>query len=163
MNMTNFEKVKQFSKTFGVPMYKEPQINITKTNQELVKLRKDLIVEECKELVEAIENHDFTEIVDALSDILYVVYGAGASFGVNLDKAFDIVHKSNMSKVCKTEAEAIATVAWYKKNEIHIYDSPEYKLSDDKKYWIVFNKSTGKILKSINYKKVAFKMDTLGL
>ena len=161
--MSNFEKVKEFSKTFGVPIYNEPQLNITKSNPELVKLRKDLIVEECKELVEAIENHDFTEIVDALSDILYVVYGAGASFGVNLDKAFDIVHASNMSKVCKTEAEAITTVAWYKKNEIDVYDSPEYRLSDDKKYWIVFNKSTGKILKSVNYIKVAFKMDTLKL
>ena len=75
-----------------------------------------LIVEEVEELQEAVKNHDMKETIDALSDILYVVYGAGSSFGIELDKAFDMVHESNMSRVCKDLDEANETIKWYKNN-----------------------------------------------
>ena len=107
------------------------------------------------ELKDAIKERDFTEVIDALGDILYVVYGAGTSFGIDLDKAFSLIHDSNMTKLCKTEEEAVQTVEWYKANESR-YDTPAYRLSDDKKYYVVYNKSTGKILKSINYSPVKF-------
>ena len=156
--MSNFEKVVEFNESFGVPVHSSPQKTITEDDPKLTKLRLDLILEETKELQEAIDTHNFTEIVDALSDILYVVYGAGASFGIDLDKAFDIVHRSNMSKLCVSEEEAKETVQWYEDNkETTGYDSPAYRKSEDGKYWVVFNKNTGKILKSINYTPANFK------
>ena len=157
---SNFEKVVDFNRQFGVPVFETPQPNITKTNPELTKLRLDLIKEEVQELEDAINTHDFTEIADALSDILYVVYGAGCSFGIPLDTTFDIVHRSNMSKLCKTEEVARQTVEWYQKEfeEKRLeYDSPNYRKSVDGKYWVVYNESTGKILKSIEYQKVSFE------
>ena len=101
-----------------------------------------------------------TETIDALTDILYVVYGAGVSFGIDLNRAFEIVHSSNMSKLCVDENEAQDTVLWYKeqfKQGKLPYDSPAYRRSDDEKYWVVYNESTGKILKSINYTPADFK------
>ena len=160
---TNFQKVKEFNETFGLPTFTRPQTNVVNEHPQLTKLRQDLITEECEEFVQAVKDNNFTEMVDALADILYVVYGAGSSFGVDLDKSFSIVHESNMSKLCSSEKEAQETVEWYKHNQLDTYDSPTYRQSDNKKYWIVFNKSTGKILKSINYKKVKFDMDKLHL
>tara|TARA_B110000438_G_C15615430_1_gene564135 strand:+ start:50 stop:538 length:489 start_codon:yes stop_codon:yes gene_type:complete len=160
MSKTNFQKVKDFNEVFGVPEHSIPQTNISKENPDLTKLRLDLITEECKEFEEAVENHDFVEMVDALADILYVVYGAGSSFGVDLDKAFDIVHESNMSKVCKSEEEAKQTIQWYKENS-DVYDSPAYRKKGE--FWVVYNESTGKVLKSINYKKVQFDMGSLSI
>ena len=98
-------------------------------------------------------------MIDALSDILYVVYGAGASFGIDLDRSFNIVHESNMSKLCKTEDEAQKTVSNYERlwnEKTSPYDSPDYRRADDGINWVVFNKSTGKILKSINYTPAKF-------
>jgi len=153
--MSNFDKVIEFNKSFNVPIFNSPQHNITKNNTKLTKLRLDLITEEVQELTDAIKQDNFIEIVDALADILYVVYGAGCSFGIDLDKAFDLVHQSNMSKLCKTKEIAIKTVQWYKTHN-NVYDSPNYKLSQDRKYYIVYNESTGKILKSIEYNPVDF-------
>lgn len=155
--MSNFELIGEFNKSFGVEEFKTPQKNIIKTNPDLIKYRLSLITEEYKELVEALENNDYIETVDALSDILYVVYGMGRAIGVDLDKAFKLVHKSNMSKLCKNEEEAKKTVEWYKQQyELgkQSYDSPSYRKSPDGKYWVVYNESTSKILKSINYKVV---------
>ena len=152
---TNFQKVVDFNRSFGVPISSKVLPNITHDNPKLAKLRLDLILEETRELKEAMDNHDFLETVDALADILYVVYGAGASFGIDLDKAFDLVHRSNMSKLCKTEEEGQQTVNWYLDNrETTGYDSPAYRLGDDGVNWVVYNASTGKILKSINYTPV---------
>jgi len=152
-NQTNFQKVDTFNKVFGLPTFNTPQVNIVKEDTKLTKLRLDLIKEEVKELEDAIEQNNFVEIIDALADILYVTYGAGSSFGINLDDAYSLVHESNMTKTCQSEQEAKDTVEWYKKNEKR-YDSPAYRQSKCKKYWIVYNESTGKILKSINYKPV---------
>ena len=153
---SNFKKVYDFNKCFGVSVSDTPQKNVFDENPDLVKLRLSLIQEEVRELQDAIKDKNFTEVVDALSDILYVVYGAGVSFGIDLNKSFDIVHESNMSKSCKTEEEAQQTVEWYNNNDTP-YDSPDYRKSDDGKYWVVYNKSTGKILKSINYTPANFE------
>ena len=152
--MTNFQKILDFNKSFGVTTYTTPQYNIYDTDPKLVKYRLDLIEEEVAELKESIVNKDFMETADAIGDILYVVLGCATAFGLDADKIFDIVHRSNMSKLCKDEEEAIQTVKSYENDER--YDSPSYRLSDDGKHYIVYNKSTKKILKSINYTPVNF-------
>ena len=93
--MTNFEKVKTFMKTFGQEVKTKPSFSSDKIN----KLRLDLIKEELEELTEAMKNKDLLEVADALTDILYVTYGAGHAFGIDLDKCFDEVQNSNMSKL----------------------------------------------------------------
>ena len=93
--MTNFEKVGLFMKTFG----QEVKTNASFSSEKINLLRVNLIEEELNELKEAIKNKDLKETIDALTDILYVTYGAGHAFGVNLDKCFSEVQKSNMSKL----------------------------------------------------------------
>ena len=93
--MTNFGKVGHFMKTFGQEIKIKPDLSTEKIN----KLRVSLINEELEEFKDAIKNNDLKEAVDALTDILYVTYGAGHAFGVNLDKCFDEVQQSNMSKL----------------------------------------------------------------
>ena len=93
--MTNFESVKKFMQTFG----QEVNIKAGFPNEKITKLRLDLIREELSELEEAIEKKDIKEVADALTDILYVTYGAGHAFGINLDKCFEEVQNSNMSKL----------------------------------------------------------------
>ena len=95
--MTNFNKVGTFMKTFGQEVKTKPSFSSEKIN----KLRLDLIKEELDELIEAMKNKDLLEVADALTDILYVTYGAGHAFGINLDKCFDEVQNSNMSKLDK--------------------------------------------------------------
>ena len=238
---TNFQKVRDFNISFGIGRSKTP-------DDKLFKLRWDLIQEESDELFEAINTNDCIEIIDALSDILYVVYGASDSFDYdfdeainlesnqqqvenkvrfgstisfkkmqnvlnnedqkinltkmiddykhllaelndafnskivpriikhltvihnylyefanlfqfNLDYTFDMVHQSNMSKLAETEELAKDTVKWYLENEKR-YDSPAYRLSsvmiDNQERWVIYNKNTGKALKSIRYKAVDF-------
>ena len=93
--MSNFDKVKIFMKTFGQEVKSKPSFSSEKVN----KLRYDLIEEELQELKVAIENKDLLEVADALTDILYVTYGAGHAFGIDLDKCFEEVQSSNMSKL----------------------------------------------------------------
>jgi predicted HAD superfamily Cof-like phosphohydrolase len=270
--LTNFEKVKQFNSVFGHPVGTEPQTNIFSDSTHIVSLRNNLIREEVSELLEAFGNSDVVEMIDALSDILYVAYGLlvvygvdgvseyrehinkkisiieengdaslknitldkndktnfevtknimthfflnttaltspknffkqfvsltslrnlvnsyfaeleaelinlstycdkhnfrgvidttleiiyctymlGILMGVNLDISVNMVHDSNMSKICSTEEEANTTVEWYKSNETR-YDSPNYRKCPYG--YVIFNESTGKILKNINYKPV---------
>jgi len=259
--ISNFKQVIDFNKSFGIFISDIEIPNIFDTNSKLVLYRYSLIDEEVKELNDAFEQKNFVEVIDALSDILYVVYGAGTSFGVDLDeryrlymnsdlnkrfntnvtnyentksylinnldiklpvnitnifenklydfidntikrmlgiinklvnalnisiitkdfdelktsltkllyytyclgclmgidldKSYNIVHKSNMSKLCIDETEAKKTVDWYKINEDR-YDTPNYRKSYNGQKWVVFNESTGKILKSINYKPANF-------
>jgi len=93
--MSNFGKVGIFMKTFGQDVKNKPSFSTDKIN----KLRMDLIKEELDELTEAMKNKDLLEVADALTDILYVTYGAGHAFGINLDKCFEEVQNSNMSKL----------------------------------------------------------------
>ena len=93
--MTNFEKVRLFMKTYGQEVKDKAGFSDAKTN----KLRIDLIKEELKELTEAMQDENLLEVADALTDILYVTYGAGHAFGIDLDKCFEEVQNSNMSKL----------------------------------------------------------------
>jgi len=93
--MSNFKSVKKFMQTFG----QEVKDKIEFPSEKIVQLRFDLIKEELEELNQAIKDKDMKEVADALTDILYVTYGAGHAFGIDLDKCFDEVQKSNMSKL----------------------------------------------------------------
>ncbi|MDA7576953.1 nucleoside triphosphate pyrophosphohydrolase family protein [Candidatus Pelagibacter sp.] len=93
--MSNFNKVGTFMKIFGQEVKMKPSFSSDKIN----KLRIDLIKEELDELQEAMKNNDLLEVADALTDILYVTYGAGHAFGIDLDKCFEEVQNSNMSKL----------------------------------------------------------------
>ena len=93
--MTNFEKVGMFMTTFGQEVKRKSSLGSDKINN----LRVNLIEEELKEFKEALSKKDLKEVADALTDILYVTYGAGHAFGINLDHCFDEVQKSNMSKL----------------------------------------------------------------
>ena len=93
--MTNFEKVRKFMKTFGQETKEKAEF----PEKKITSLRYELIKEELDELKEAIDNHDIEEVADALTDILYVTYGGGHEFGINLDKCFEEVQNSNMSKL----------------------------------------------------------------
>ena len=93
--MSNFESVRKFMETFGQEVKKKAEF----PNDKITSLRYDLIKEELEELKEAIEKKDIKEVADALTDILYVTYGAGHAFGINLDKCFAEVQNSNMSKL----------------------------------------------------------------
>ena len=93
--MSNFRKVGTFMKTFGQEVKMKPSFSTEKIN----KLRINLIKEELEELTEAMKKKDLLEVADALTDILYVTYGAGHAFGIDLDKCFDEVQNSNMSKL----------------------------------------------------------------
>ena len=94
-DMSNFNKVKAFMNTYGQDVKEKASF----PDDTVVQLRVDLIEEELNELKEAIKNNDLVEVADALTDILYVTYGAGHSFGVDLDKCFDEVQRSNISKL----------------------------------------------------------------
>ena len=100
--MSNFESVKKFMKTFGQEVKEKAEF----PSERIISLRYDLIKEELKELQDAIEKKDIREVADALTDILYVTYGAGHAFGINLDKCFEEVQNSNMSKL-GTDGKAI--------------------------------------------------------
>ena len=93
--MSNFEKVKKFMQTFGQDIKNKPSF----PSEKIVSLRSALIEEELSELKEAVKNKDISEVADALTDILYVTYGGGHAYGIDLDKCFDEVQNSNMSKL----------------------------------------------------------------
>ena len=93
--MSNFNDVKTFMETYGQEVKAKSEF----PGKKIVKLRLDLIKEELNELTDAIKNNDIVEVADALTDILYVTYGAGHSFGIDLDKCFEEVQRSNMSKL----------------------------------------------------------------
>ena len=93
--MSNFERVKKFMKTFGQEIKEKASF----PNDKITSLRYDLIKEELDEFKEAIDKKDIKEVADALTDILYVTYGAGHAFGIDLDKCFEEVQNSNMSKL----------------------------------------------------------------
>ena len=93
--MSNFESVRKFMETFSQEIKEKADF----PNEKITSLRYDLIKEELNELKEAMDNKDIKEVADALTDILYVAYGAGHAFGINLDKCFEEVQNSNMSKL----------------------------------------------------------------
>ncbi|MDT3404700.1 nucleoside triphosphate pyrophosphohydrolase family protein [Mucilaginibacter terrae] len=143
-------QVAEFHKTFKHPVVSSPAI----PSKERCNLRVSLLAEEVKELQEAIENNDLTEVADALCDIQYVLAGAILEFGLGekFKTLFDEVHRSNMSKACQTIEEANATIAHYKqKDGCEAY----YKNEDD--LFLVYRKHDNKTLKSINYSPANLK------
>ena len=151
--MTGFEMVGEFHEVFEHPKESKPNLKVFDENKKLVDLRIALIDEEFNEFKQAIKDKNMVEVADALSDILYVIFGAGQAFGINLDETFSKVHQSNMTKACKTEQEAIDTVNHIKSTESR-YKNPQYKKSSNGKYWIVYDADTGKTLKSKYYTPV---------
>lgn len=142
-SMSNFSKVhstNDFNTITDKDIFARPRF---------VKFYVSQIENEFDNLKVAVENQDMNKVSDALTGLLYAVYEAGHAFRVDLDKAFDIVHKSNMTKACNTEQEAIDTVADILKKGV--YKDPQYKKDPSDKFWIVYDASTGKILKSKYY------------
>jgi predicted HAD superfamily Cof-like phosphohydrolase len=140
----SLNQVAEFHKTFKHPILANPTI----PDENRCKLRVALIAEELKELEVAILNKDIVEVADALCDLQYVLSGAILEFGLGekFKALFDEVQRSNMSKACLTEEEAIKTVEFYKqKDGTECY----YKQEDGK--WLVYRKQDNKTIKSINY------------
>ncbi|MHA7130524.1 pyrophosphohydrolase domain-containing protein [Algoriphagus namhaensis] len=141
--------VAQFHQTFKHPVLDSPQI----PDETRCKLRVALLAEELKELQEAIENKDLVEVADALCDLQYVLSGAILEFGLGekFKALFDEVQRSNMSKACKTEEEAKATVAHYQAKGTECFYEKEGDL------FLVFRHGDRKTLKSVNYSPADLK------
>jgi NTP pyrophosphatase (non-canonical NTP hydrolase) len=157
MNQSNFEKVVDFNVQFGVLESRNlvPKPNILNEDPKTVEFCLKLIREEMKELEDAVKEKNMIETVDALGDILYVVYGMMARLGIDADYAFKLIHENNMSKLCQNEDEARRTVQYYEENKEKLgYDTPTYRKAMDNIHWVVYNESTKKVLKSIEYKPV---------
>jgi predicted HAD superfamily Cof-like phosphohydrolase len=153
--INSLNQVADFHRTFNAPILDTPQI----PSEQRCELRVNLLQEELNELSQAIKDNDLVEIADALCDIQYVLSGAVLEFGLG-DKfveLFNEVQRSNMSKACNTQQEALMTLSHYKQK-----DGTEgyYKKINDK--WLVYRVSDDKVLKSINYSPANLK-DILGL
>jgi predicted HAD superfamily Cof-like phosphohydrolase len=142
--------VAKFHQTFKHPIVNNPQI----PSEERCQLRISLIDEELKELEEAVKNRDIVEVADALCDIQYVLSGAILEFGLGekFKDLFEEVQRSNMSKACSSEQEAIDTVAFYKTNK-----GVECFYHQEGGKWLVYRKSDNKTIKSINYSPADLK------
>jgi predicted HAD superfamily Cof-like phosphohydrolase len=140
------ESVKQFHEIFNHPVLNNPTI----PSDKRCVLRINLMQEELDEIKTGIKNNDIKEIADGLCDLMYVLSGSILEFGLyeDFNKLFNEVHRSNMSKACSSEEEAILTVEYYLKKDGTI---AEYTKKGDK--WIVYRKDDNKLLKSINYSK----------
>lgn len=149
---TEFIKdVLEFHRTFNHPVLETPQI----PSEERQDLRVLLIEEELKELDEALITGDIVETADALADIMYVLSGAilECGLGDKFAKIFAEVHRSNMSKACETEEEALQTMAYYAEQGQGAY----HKFNEKTSKWNVFRESDNKLLKSINYSPANLK------
>lgn len=148
--INSLNQVADFHRTFNAPILETPQI----PSEQRCELRVNLLQEELNELSQAIKDNDIVEIADALCDIQYVLSGAVLEFGLG-DKfveLFNEVQRSNMSKACNTQQEALMTLSHYKKK-----DGTEgyYKKINGK--WLVYRVSDDKVLKSINYSPAELK------
>lgn len=149
-DLNALNQVAEFHSTFKHPIVQEAAIPTKERSQ----LRIDLIAEELKELQEAVNNNDLVEVADALCDLQYVLAGAVLEFGLgnNFKTLFDEVHRSNMSKACKTIQEANATIAHYQQNHnVNAY----HKEIDG--LFLVYREGDHKTLKSINYSPADLK------
>lgn len=158
--MAFFQKVVDFNVQFGVLNSNNltPKLDIFDKDPAQVEFCMKLIREEMKELEEAVKDKDYVETIDALADIIYVVLGMSSRVGMDMNTAFNLVHDNNMSKLCLTEEDAIASVEYYNQNKEKLgYDSPAYRKAPDNIHWVVYNQSTKKILKSISWKPVDLK------
>jgi predicted HAD superfamily Cof-like phosphohydrolase len=143
-------QVAEFHKTFQAPILESPQI----PSKDRCDLRVSLLQEELNELSEAINNNDLVEVADALADIQYVLTGAVLEFGLGekFVELFDEVQRSNMSKACENQQEAISTLSHYKKK-----DGTEGYYKELNGKWIVYRNGDDKILKSVGYSPASLK------
>jgi len=144
------EAVSEFHETFGAPILETPQI----PSSDRCELRVSLLQEELNELKEAIEKGDVVEIADALADLQYVLSGAVLEFGMGtkFDELFDEVQRSNMSKACDSQQDALATLSHYKQK-----DGTEGVYKEENGKWLVYRKEDNKVLKSVNYSPANLK------
>ena len=142
--MDYIKMVEEFHKTFNAPVLETPQI----PSKERCDLRISLISEELNELKQAIEDNDLVEIADALADIQYVLCGAILEFGLKdkFNTLFDEVQRSNMSKACNSQQEALATLSHYKQK-----DGTEGRYEEVNGKYIVYRSADNKVLKSVGY------------
>lgn len=148
--LDTLNQVAQFHKTFEAPILDSPQI----PDEKRCELRVSLLQEELNELSEAIKNNDIIEIADALCDLQYVLSGAVLEFGLGekFVQLFNEVQRSNMSKACETQQEALMTLSHYKKK-----DGTEGHYKEVNGKYIVYRTSDNKVLKSINYSPADLK------
>ncbi|HQW16218.1 MAG TPA: nucleoside triphosphate pyrophosphohydrolase family protein [Niabella sp.] len=144
LDPTPLNAVAEFHETFKHPILPTPQI----PSKERCKLRVELISEELKELQEGIDNGSITDIADALCDLQYVLSGAILEFGLaeKFKELFNEVHRSNMSKACKSIEEAEQTIQFYKE-----YHNCESYFQQEGELFLVYRKGDHKVLKSVNY------------
>lgn len=151
------DMVCRFNEASGLEVPVEKKTEYIETRPKLLSLKAALVKEESEELQKAVEEKDPVEMLDALADIMYVVHGFAIAMGWDLEKAFSRVHESNMSKFCHSEEEALQTVQQYHEDYVNgksPYDTPTYRYNHEAGKWVVFNESSGKILKSIRYHPV---------
>ena len=153
--INSLNQVADFHRTFNAPILETPQI----PSEQRCELRVNLLQEELNELSQAIKDNDLVEIADALCDIQYVLSGAVLEFGLGekFVELFNEVQRSNMSKACDTQQEALITLSHYKKK-----DGTEGYYKEINGKWLVYRASDDKVLKSINYSPANLK-DILGL
>ena len=157
---SQLEKVKEFNRAFNLEVPENVQTNFFTQDTFTVNLKMKLIREEMEELEEAVRNKDVVETADAIGDLLYVLDGMAISMGLPMDDIFDHIHESNMSKLCDSLEQAEETVAWYKEHPEKGYDTPMYRPCNHPKLkdkYVIYNGSTGKILKNKYYKAVNMK------
>jgi len=152
--MSYYEKVVDFNTQFGVTVHDTPQLNIFDTNAPTVEFCMKLIREENKELEQAVKDKNFVEVADAIADSIYVLLGMSARLGINMDKVFNMVHDNNMTKFCETEEEAQQSVQKYLNDPNSEFKTPAYRKAANNIHWVVYNESTRKVLKSLNYEPV---------
>lgn len=155
MQKTNFQLVGDFHKQYGHPSLDTFQANFL-DDAEAVEKRMNLINEEHKETIAGVLTKDQSEVIDGLVDMLYVIYGMGQTFGIDLDKAFCIVHEANMKKICETEEEAIDSIKQYAVDPEFVGVTVNYRLAPDGKKFVLYNAQSGKILKSKLFVKPDF-------
>jgi len=151
-SLSNFNNTREFiSKLLnGNSFYVMPKTFLD--NQGFLKYVEEL-GDSYTRLEQATNNKRFNDTIRATMDVIYNTYVLGILLGVDLDESTRMVHESNMSKICSSDEEAQTNVDWYRKNETR-YDSPNFRKSEFTEGFVVFNESTGKILKNVNYHAV---------
>lgn len=149
--MSFSEKLREFHEKFEMDIRDTPYMELF-NDEKLLNLRMKLIKEEWEELQEAVQNKDIIEVLDAITDSIYVLVGMCTSCGFDIDTAFKLVHESNMSKLCDTEEQAKESVEWYMETRPEF--QPAYRKTKDGSKWLVYDQLTGKVLKNKYYQEV---------
>ncbi len=149
--MSYSQMLREFHEKFELHIRESPYMDLF-NDEKLLNLRFKLIEEEFNEMKEAIKQKDLVELLDSAVDMLYVIMGMGTSCGFDLDKAFKLVHESNMSKLCNSEEQAMDSVLWYQETRPEF--KPVYRKTKDGSKWLIYDELTGKVLKNKYYKAV---------